>query len=315
MTGFLLHRLAGLTGLLFGAAVIVFAVLEWLPGDPAALMLGVNADPDTLAALRRDMGLDQPVWQRFAGWLAALLRGDLGVSPVYGDSVAVLIGDRLAVTVPLALLAVLVSTATGIPLGVLAAAHHNRAADYGVIGLAQVGVAVPNFWLGILLVLLFSVGLGWLPSGGFPGWQDGAGPALASLLLPVVALALPQAAIIARVTRSAVLEVLGEDHVRTARAKGLPRRLVLRRHVLRNALIPVVSILGLQVSFLLAGTVIVENVFYLPGLGRLVLQAVLHRDLVTVKAVVLLLSAMVVTVTLLVDVVHGLLDPRLRRRG
>jgi len=309
---FLINRIVAMAGLLFAAAAIIFVVLEVLPGDPAAVMLGVNAAPDTLAALRVELGLDRPPWERFLSWIAGVLRGDFGTSYTYGEPVAALIGDRLAVTVPLALAAVVLSTAIGIPLGMLAAAHHNRPADYGVIGIAQLGVAVPNFWLGILLVLVFSVMLGWFPSGGFPGWGGGPVPALHALLLPTIAMALPQAAILARITRSAALEVLREDHVRTARAKGLLSGQILRRHVLRNALIPVVSIMGLQVSFLLAGTVIIENVFYLPGLGRLVLQAVLQRDLIVVKAAVLLLSGLVVTVTFLVDIAHGFLDPRLR---
>jgi peptide/nickel transport system permease protein len=312
MTPFLLRRLIALLLTLLAASAMVFVILEVLPGDPAAVMLGVGAQPETLAALRAELGLDQPALARYLAWLGGLLTGDLGESYTYGVPVGGLIAERLALTVPLALMAIVLSTLIAVPLGVFAAARHNRPGDYGVMAFSQLGVAVPNFWFGILLILLFSVYLGWFPAGGFPGWSAGLGPALRALLLPAVALALPQAAILARVTRSAVLDVMREDFVRTARAKGLSRRATLWRHVLRNALIPVVTILGLQFSFLLAGTIIIENVFYLPGLGRLVFQAIAQRDLIVVKDIVVLLAAMVVVINFLVDLTYAALDPRLK---
>ncbi len=312
MTLFLIRRLFGLVATLLAASLVVFVVLEVLPGDPAQVILGVGAQEDTLAALRAEMGLDRPAAARYATWLGGLLTGELGNSYTFSEPVAGLIGDRLEITLPLALLAIALSTAIALPLGVFAAAHHNRLGDYGVMAFAQLGVAVPNFWTGILLIILFAVVLRWVPAGGFPGWEAGAGPALAALLLPAVALALPQAAILARVARSAMLDVLGEDYIRTARAKGLPRRAAIARHALRNAMIPVVTIMGLQFGFLLAGTVVIENVFTLPGLGRLAFQAIERRDLVVVKDVVLLLVAMVVAVNFVVDLLHGALDPRLR---
>jgi peptide/nickel transport system permease protein len=226
-----------------------------------------------------------------------------------------LIADRVAISLPLALGGMLVSALIAIPLGVVAAAQRNRAADLGISVFAQLAIAVPNFWFAILLILLFSVMLGWLPAGGFAGWEAGIGPALGSLLMPVVALALPQAAILTRVTRSAVLDVLGEDYLLTARAKGLSRAAALWRHGLVNALIPVVTIMGLQFSFLLAGTVIIENVFYLPGLGRLLFQAIAQRDLIVVRDVVVLLAGAVVLVNFLVDLLYGVIDPRLRREA
>ncbi|HYI69629.1 MAG TPA: ABC transporter permease, partial [Skermanella sp.] len=238
MTGFLGRRLLTLGLTLWLASLVVFVVLEVLPGDPALLMLGVDARPDTLAALRAQMGLDQPAPVRYLAWTAGLLTGDLGTSHTYGVPVAELIRDRLVVTAPLAGLAMLVSTAAALPLGLLAASQRGRPADYGVMAFSQLGVAVPNFWFGILLVLWFSIGLGWFEAGGFPGWSAGVGPALKSLILPALTLGLTEAAILARVTRSAVLDTLGEDYVRTARAKGLSRGAVMRRHVLRNALIP-----------------------------------------------------------------------------
>lgn len=313
MALFLIRRLIALVLTLLVASLVVFLVMEVLPGDPAAIMLGVNARPDTLAAVRAELGLDQPAPVRYLAWLGGILTGDLGQSYTYSVPVSELIADRVGLSLPLALIAIALSTALAIPLGVLAAANRNRAADFGILGFAQLGIAVPNFWFAILLILLFSVRLGWLPAGGFAGWDAGIAAALRSLLLPAVALALPQAAILARVTRSAMLETLGEDYVRTARAKGLSPRRALWRHALRNALIPVVTIMGLQFSFLLAGTIIIENVFYLPGLGRLIFQAIAQRDLIVVRDLVVLLAGTVVVVNFLVDLLYALIDPRLRR--
>ena len=315
MTLFLLQRLAAFVVTLLVASLVVFLVMEVLPGDPAAIMLGLNARPDTLAALRQQMGLDEPAVLRYFIWLGGLASGDLGTSYTYGVPVWELVRDRLGLSLPLALIAIFLSTLIAIPLGVLAAAKRGRAADAGVMGFTQLGVAVPNFWFAILLILLFAVHWQLLPAGGFAGWDAGVWPALQTLLLPAVALALPQAAILARVTRSSVLETLGEDYLRTARAKGLTRSAALWRHALRNALIPVVTIMGLQFSFLLAGTIIIENVFYLPGLGRLIFQAIAQHDLIVVRGMVILLAAAVLVVNFAVDVVYVVLDPRLRGGG
>ncbi len=227
---------------------------------------------------------------------------------------AELIGERLRVTLPLAFIAMALTTAIALSLGLYAAARHNTVGDYGIMVATQIGIAVPNFWFAILMILLFAVGLGWLPAGGFPGWSAGLWPALKALVLPAVALAVVQAAILARVTRSAVLEIMREDFVRTARAKGLTKSQTLWRHVLRNALIPVVTIMGLQFANLLAGTIIIENVFTLPGLGRLIFQSINQRDLIVVKDVVVLLAAMVVTINFAVDLIYAAIDPRLRGR-
>ncbi|HEY0420499.1 MAG TPA: ABC transporter permease, partial [Acetobacteraceae bacterium] len=227
--------------------------------------------------------------------------------------VAELIGARVMVSLPLALMAIILSTLIAIPVGVAAAARRGRPADAALMGVAQIGVSLPNFWLGLLLILLFSVRLAWLPASGFPGWESGLWPGIRALLLPALALALPQAAILARVTRSAVLETLGQDYVRTALAKGLSGTVALWRHALPNALIPVVTILGLQFSFLLAGTVIIENVFTLPGLGRLMFQAIAQRDLIVVQTLVVLLAASVILVNFLVDLAYMALDPRIAR--
>ena len=291
--------------------MVVFLLLDVLPGDPAAVALGTGARPDTLAALRTQMGLDQPLVLRFLSWVGRLATGDMGHSVTYGTPVAQLVGQRIGVTAPLALAASALSTVVGLPLGVLAAARRGRAADAAVRAASQVGLAVPNFWLGLLLVLVFAVRLGWLPAGGFGGWSDPVAAARA-LLLPAVALALPQAAVLARVARGATLETLQADYVRTARARGLSRSAALWRHAVPNALGPILTIWGLQLSFLLAGAVIVENVFALPGLGRLLFQSVAARDLVVVQDLVLLLVAVVVVVNALVDAAQLALDPRLR---
>lgn len=314
MTAFLLKRLLIGLATLVVASLVVFSVMEILPGDPALLMLGMNASPQALEALREQMGLNQPVVMRYLGWMAGLAVGDFGRSFTYSSPVIDLIAERAVVSLPLALMALVLSTVIAIPVGLFAAARRGRTSDAISMGAAQIGVAVPNFWFALLLVYIFAVWLRWVPAGGFPGWSAGIWPGLKALILPSVALALPQAAILARVTRSAMLEVLGEDYIRTARAKGMPRRIVLWRHALRNAMIPVLTILGLQFAFLLAGTIIIENVFYLPGLGRLVFQAITQRDLIVVEGVVILLVASVIVVNLLVDLAYALVDPRLRVR-
>jgi len=314
MTAYLARRLlVGLITLLV-ASLVVFGVLEVLPGDPARLMLGMNATPEALETLRQQMGLDAPLPVRYLNWIGGLATLDLGRSYTYSVPVIDLVSERLAVSLPLALLALLLAVAIAIPVGVFAAARRGRAADAITMGAAQIGVAIPNFWFALILIYIFAVWLRLVPAGGFPGWSAGIWPSLKALVLPAIALALPQAAILARVTRSALVEVLGEDFVRTARAKGLPARMVLWRHALRNALIPVVTIVGLQFSFLLAGTIIIENVFYLPGLGRLVFQAITQRDLIVVQSVVMLLVVTVIAVNFLVDLSYVLVDPRLRAR-
>ena len=313
MIGYILRRLVALVLTLLAAAVVIFVVLEILPGDPAAVTLGLNAAPEALAALRAEMGLDKPAVLRFFIWLGGLVTGDLGQSYTYRVPVLQLISERMAVTLPLALMAIALATAIGIPLGMLAASRHGRLADAGVMAFAQAGLAIPNFWFGLLLVLVFAVGLGWLPTGGFPGWQAGIGVSLKALLMPALALALPQAAIIARVTRSSMLDTLQEDFVRTARAKGLSEGTTMRRHALRNALIPVVTILGLQFSVLIAGAIIIENVFALPGLGRLVFQAIAQHDLIVVKDLVMLFAGLAILINFAVELLYGLIDPRLRQ--
>lgn len=313
MLRFILGRLISLSLSLIVASLVIFTVIEVIPGDPAAFMLGLNADEATVQALRADLGLDGSNAQRYLAWIAGMVQGDFGTSYTYRVPVAELVADRLWVSLPLAVLSLILSTVIAFPVGLMAAANRGRAADYGIMGGTQLGIAIPNFWFGMLLVLVFAVNLRWFSAGGFPGWETPL-LALKSLLLPSVALALPQAAILARVMRSALIETLAQDYMRTARAKGLSRRQALLRHALRNALIPVLTIIGLQFSFLLAGAIIIENVFFLPGLGRLIFQGITQRDLVVVESVTMLLVFAVIVVTFLVDIAYAIADPRLRRR-
>ena len=314
MTRFILHRALSLAASLVVASMVVFAVIEVIPGDPAAYMLGLNASPDTVAALRETLGLNQSLAMRYLSWVAGMLTGDFGTSYTYRVPVADLVVDRLAVSLPLAVGALVLSTALALPAGLIAAARRGRATDAAVIGATQLGIAVPNFWFAMLLVLLLAVRWRIFPAGGFPGWSDPMA-AVRALVLPAVALALPQAAILARVLRSALIETMGQDYIRTARAKGLSRARALLRHALRNAMIPVLTILGMQFSFLLAGAIIIENVFYIPGLGRLIFQAITQRDLIVVESVVMILVFAVIMVTFLTDLAYASVDPRLRRRA
>ena len=313
---FLLKRFATFLATLAVASVLVFAVLELLPGNAAEVILGDTATPESLAALQAKLGLDRPPLQRYTDWVGGLLQGRTAQSISYDTPTAELIAERMRVTLPLAVLSMALTVVLALALGIYAASHHNRLGDVGVMAASQVGIAIPNFWFAILLILLFAVKLQWVSAGGFPGWteDDGGGlwEGLQALILPSIALALVQAAILARVTRSAVLEVMREDFVRTARAKGLTRRQALWRHVLRNAMIPVLTVMGLQFANLITGTIVVENVFVLPGVGRLIFQAISNRDLVVVRDVVMLLAGVVVVVNFVVDVLYALIDPRLR---
>lgn len=316
MLAFLIRRLAGFALTLAVASVLVFAVLELLPGNAAEVILGDTATPEAVAALQAKLGLDQPPLQRYLAWVGGLLRGETALSISYDTPTAELLAERLQVTVPLALMAMVLTVVLALTLGVYAAARHHKLGDVGVMTLSQLGIAIPNFWFAILLILLFAVQLQWVGAGGFPGWSEedggGLGAGLQALALPALSLAMVQAAILARMTRSAVLDVMREDYVRTARAKGLSRGQALRRHVLRNAMIPVLTVAGLQFANLVTGTIVVENVFVLPGIGRLVFQAISNRDLVVVRDVVMLLAAVVVAVNLVVDLLYAVVDPRLR---
>lgn len=314
MLRYALKRLVSLIVSLAVASLVIFFVIEVAPGDPAQFMLGMNAQPDTVAALRAELGLDVPKWERYLNWVGGMLTGDFGTSYTYRTPVADMVADRLWVSLPLALYALTISTLIAFPAGIYAAARRGRAGDVAVMGATQLGVAIPNFWFAMMLVVVFAINLRWFSAGGFAGWDKGLWAGLHSLTLPAIALALPQAAILARVMRSSLLDILGEDFMRTARAKGLSRRQALWRHGVRNAMIPVLTIIGLQFAFLMAGAIIIEQVFYLPGLGRLIFQSISARDLIVVESVVMLLVFAVIVVNFLVDLAYAAVDPRLRSR-
>jgi len=314
MIWFALKKLLGLVATLLVAAAITFVALDLLPGDTARFILGINATPDAVAALQEQLGLNAPPLERFLGWLRGMLVGDLGMSYTQRAPVGELIVGRLGVTLPLTFFAMVLSAGIGLPIGILAARKRGSIADTGLMVVSQLGVAVPNFWFGMLLVLLFSVTLRWLPPGGFVPWGVSPLGAFGSLILPSFALALPQAAILARVMRTALVDVQGSDYIRTARAKGLTMSEAVWRHGVRNALLPVLTILGLQFAYLVAGTVIVENVFYLPGLGRLIFDAISARDLILVRSSIMILVVVVIGTMFLTELTYGWVDPRLRSR-
>ncbi len=306
------RRVAAFVATLVFLSALVFVVVRVLPGDPAALILGVESNPETVARLRQALGLDRPLAVQYVDWLARAARGDLGTSIQYDVPVGRLILSRLPVTLPLALMAAAIMIAVALPLGVYAATRHRRAGDYAAMLVSQLGIAVPAFWSGLLLILLFSVRLGWFRSGGFDGWSAGVVAGVKALLLPAIALGAFQAAVLVRATRSAVLDVLREDYVRTARAKGVAEGRVVARHALRNAMIPIVTVMGIQLGQLIAGAIVLESVFALPGLGRLALVAIGARDLPVVQGVTLFVAASIVFINFAVDLAYAALDPRIR---
>lgn len=315
MLRYSLKRLLSLGLSLIAASAVIFIAIEVVPGDPASYMLGINAQPDTVAALRSELGLNGSQFTRYITWVAGMVQGDFGVSYTYRTPVAEMVVERLQVSLPLAIYALVLSMLIAFPAGILAAARRGSATDVSVMGFTQLGIAIPNFWFAMLLVVVFAIKLRWFSAGGFPGWEDGVFTGLKALTLPAIALALPQASILARVMRSALIDTMNEDFIRTARAKGLSRKQALWRHALRNAMIPVLTIIGLQFSFLLAGGIIIENVFFLPGLGRLVFQSISQRDLIVVESVLMVLVFAVIMVTFIVDIAYAVVDPRLRRRA
>ena len=298
---------------LLAASVAVFLVLRLIPGDPAQIALGVNATPELLAQTRAAMGTDRPLVVQYADWVLALPAGDFGTSFVTGQDLSPLILDRVQVSLILVGLAMLVALLVAVPLGTIAAVRHRTLGGVLLSGLSQVGVAVPSFLAGILLVAVFAVRLGWFPANGWTAPAVDLGDFLARVTLPVLALASVQGAVLTRYVRSAVLEVMGEDYLRTARAKGLSQTRALVRHGLRNAAIPVLTVSGLQLAALVIGAVVIERVFVIPGLGSMLLDAVGNRDLIAVQGVVMVLVTIVLTVNLVVDVLYTVLDPRIRK--
>src|SRR5262245_14185162 len=308
----ILTRLAGLIVSLLLASILVFTVVNILPGDVAVVILGTSATDEAVQQLREQLGLNQPAWQRYLEWIGGMLQSDFGTSQLSHTEVGPLIAQKLSVSGPLAIAAATIALTIAVPLGVLAGVHYRSATGAAISALSLVGIAIPAFWAGLLLVTIFAIELRLLPAGGFVDWSDDPIAAAKSLILPALALGLVQAAVLTRYVRSAIVDVQREDFIRTARAKGLSRWQALRYHGFRYAAIPVVTILGIQLTSLLVGAIVIENVFVLPGLGRLLFQSVGNRDLIVVQDVVMLVTAVVLIVNFLIDLSYRFLDPRIR---
>jgi peptide/nickel transport system permease protein len=312
MSGTLLRRLLSVVPVMAVVAVCVFLLLHLAPGDPAAIIAGENVSPENIARIRAQLGLDQPVWRQFLVWLQTLLTGDLGSSMFWGDSVTSLIAQRAEPTVSLAFTTLLVAVPLAIGLGVLAAARAGSAIDRFLMAFAVLGFSMPVFVVGYLLIFLFAINLKWLPVQGYSPIAEGLLPWLRNLVLPSVALGMAYVALIARITRTTMLDVLAEDYMRTARAKGVATRPMLFRHALKNAAVPVATVVGNGVALLIGGVVITETVFNIPGIGRLVVDAIARRDYPIIQGVIIVFSGVYVLVNLLVDLSYTLFDPRIR---
>ena len=315
MGAYLIKRLIQLIPVLILASMVIFAVMRAIPGDPALVYAGPDATPDQLEAIRKDMGLDQPLPVQYLVWVEHILRLDFGSSYTSKYPVMDLIRQRAPATVELAVAAVLLQVLIGIPLGIIAALNQRRTIDFIVSGYCAIVMSIPNFWLGILLIIFFALQLGWLPPGNRIEFLSNPGIAWKSLILPAFSLALFASATVTRFTRASMLEVLGEDYIRTARAKGLRERVVVIRHALRNALIPVITIVGIQFGYMLGGAVVVESVFTWPGMGRLIMQGIANRDYTVVQGALILFVAVFVLLNLLIDLSYASLDPRVRLGG
>lgn len=311
MTGYVLRRAAQAVVVLLGVSVIVFGLVHVVPGDPIRTSLGTRFDPETYERLRERAGFDRPLPVQYVGWLGSALTGDLGVSFRSGEPVTATLLERIPATASLALAALVVALLIALPLGVISAVRAGTKSDAAAAVVSQVGISMPDFWMAILLILLFAGVLGWLPSSGYVGLFTDPLGWLRHIALPAVTVGVVSGSVLTRFVRSAVLEALGQDYTRTARSKGLAERVVLTRHVLRNALVPVVTVVGIQLGYLLGGVIVIEVIFAWPGLGDLVLDAVRRRDYPVVQGAVLLLAASFLVVNLLVDVLYAYLDPRI----
>lgn len=308
----LLNRLGGMIVVLAIVATVVFIIVRVTPGDPAAVMLGSDATPEDVAALRSQMGLDAPLVVQYGHFMLGLLRGDLGQSIFLGQSVGEALAARAEPTFFLTLFSILIATAIALPVGVLSAVRRGTAFDQVVVTLTMVAASVPSFWLGLILIQVFAVGLGWFPASGYGGPDSGFLERLQHLVLPAVALGVVNSALITRFTRAAMLDVLGDDYVRTARAKGASEARVVLKHALKNALVPIITVIGLSVAMLVAGAVVTETVFGLPGIGNLVVSAVLRRDYPVIQGTLLVVAAIYVLINFAVDMLYIVVDPRVR---
>ncbi len=311
----MLRRVASALPTLLIVSLITFGMIHLIPGDPAAAIAGLSATPEQIAVLRSQLGLDQPLLGQLIHWYAALLHGDLGRSLLMGQPVMQVTFERLPVTIGLSLYALVLTLILGLASGVIAALQHNRIADQVAMMLAMVGISLPNFWLGLLMILFFAVWLGWLPTGGYIPFTTDPWGWLRTSTMPAISLALLQVGLLARITRSTMLEVLRQDYIRTARAKGLPARQVVLKHALSNALIPITTVVGIVVSLLISGSVVTESMFSIPGIGQLLTQAVLNRDYPMVQGGLFIVTAVSVGLNIFVDLSYALLDPRVRHEA
>lgn len=313
MGRFALKRFLQMIPTLFFVLLVIFSLMKLIPGDPALTLLGPEASPSDVAAFREELGLNKPLPVQFLTYLRNVARGDLGRSLIYRTDVLTLIAERLPTTLVLSLSALSIAILLGVPLGIFASIHHNGFWDMLITVLALLGVSVPIFWVGMLLIVVFVLNLGLLPSVGLGSWDKGLWNVVSHFILPSCALAFQSVGTIARFTRSSMLEVLRQDYIRTAHAKGLRARLILERHALRNALIPVVTVAGLQLGHLLAGAVLTESIFALPGLGKLMVDAIMRRDFLLVQGEVLVIALLYLLVNFLVDLLYALLNPKIRK--
>lgn len=312
MTSYIVRRVMETVPVLLVVAIVVFSIVHLSPGDPARVILGDMATEAEVERLQQAMGLDRPIVVQFADWFGNALQGDLGQSIFLNRPVLTAIVERAEPTFMLSLLSLLIAVAVGVITGVVAAINHNRFTDGFLSIVALIGVSVPNFWLGLLLILLFAVQFGWFPPAGYQPLEEGIGQSLRYLMLPAITLGVSQAAIISRITRSSLLDILKEDFVRTATAKGLPGYIVIVKHAFRNSLIPVITVIGLVLAALLGGAVVVETVFAVPGLGRLVITSIARRDYPVIQGTVLIVTTIYVLVNLVVDLLYVAVDPRIR---
>jgi peptide/nickel transport system permease protein len=315
MGGIILRRLGSALPILVIVSLITFAMIHLIPGDPAAAIAGLSATPEQIANIRRDLGLDQPLLAQLVRWYVNLLHGDLGRSLLLGQPVVQATMQRLPVTLALSAYALVITLLIGLSSGIIAALRQNSWVDQAAMIFAMIGISLPNFYLGLLMIIYFAVDLGWLPTGGYIAFTDDPLGWLATSTMPAISLALLLAGLLARITRSTMLEVLRQDYIRTARAKGLPKRLVVVKHALANALIPITTVVGIIVSLLISGSVVTETLFSIPGIGQLLTQAVLNRDYPMVQGGLLITTALLVLVNIGVDVCYALLDPRVRYDG
>jgi peptide/nickel transport system permease protein len=312
MAAYIIRRLLSMLPVMAIVALFVFLLLHLAPGDPAAIMAGDNATPDNIAQIRQKLGLDEPIWKQFVVWVASLAQGNLGNSMFWGDPVTTLIAQRAEPTISLAATTIAVAVIIAVFLGVVAAANAGSGIDRFVMGFAVMGFSVPVFVVGYLLIFLFAIELKWLPVQGYTPFAEGILPWLRNLVLPSVALGLAYVALIARITRATMLDVLSEDYMRTARAKGVATRPLLLKHALKNAAVPIVTVIGIGVALLIGGVVITETVFNIPGIGRLVVDAIARRDYPIIQGVIMVFSGVYVLVNLLVDLSYTFFDPRIR---